>query len=293
MIGTSYIDIPIATPWSTQSHPKHHCYVDTNSGPCRYIFCVICTSYIIVQHGAHNLIPNVDTNCPYNLGIRQVTAGVCCYSIGKNKRQDKSARLWPNQKSTGLSFNLGLPKITTLITLPIKISHHPNARLLVGWRHYFNSSHQIVLFRCSLSPKWPLMKCYDFRSHHWNKSWEWFRNHAMISGKFTKPMSWPFTGRFRNSSGALRPPSFVVNSWGKPRASANAWDPHGIPWHGLVTFQLFKSQLFKPNPMTSHGALGYYIYINLTRKQCFEWWYNWLFPMIYTAWRVLETSQRC
>ena len=53
-----------------------------------------------------------------------------------------------------MEFQPGLAETTTLITLPIKISDHPNARLLDDWRHIFNRSHQIV-FRCSLSPKWP------------------------------------------------------------------------------------------------------------------------------------------
>ena len=83
---------------------------------CRYIFCVICTSYIIVQHGAHNLIPNVDTNFgPFNLGIRQCTARVCCYSIGK-----KNGKI--NLPSFGqinqIERQPGLTKTTTLITLP-------------------------------------------------------------------------------------------------------------------------------------------------------------------------------
>ena len=138
--------------------------------------------------------------------------------IGKNGKTNLRDWLstWAYQKQP--PWSLSQSKCRTIRT----------ARLLVGWRHYFNHSHQIVLLRCSLSPKWQfwtaaILDCIiGIYGNH--------ENHAMILGtelnltNFTSPL------RFRvapscssktciddiKSSPSLRPFG-EVNSWKGPR----------------------------------------------------------------------------
>ena len=77
--------------WSTPSHPKRHCYFETNFGP-------------------------------YNLGIRQWNA---VYGAGTSKLSAK--QICPNfGQIKRIKFQPGLAEVTTLIILPTKMSYHPN-----------------------------------------------------------------------------------------------------------------------------------------------------------------------
>ena len=137
-----------------------------------------------------------------------------------------------------IEFQPGLAETTTLITLLIKISHHPNTRLLVGWRHYFNRSHQIA-FSVPLEPKWPfwtaaILDCIIGIDG----------NHAMIletKRVFTEVLSGTFIFKrnIHTSMSSSLPHHSVlpgVKRW-KAAGLSNA-KPRGITV-SLVTFQVF------------------------------------------------------
>ena len=209
-----------------------------------------CDLYIILQIGAHHPHPKrhcyLETNFgPYNLGIRQWNAVIWCLL-----HQKKSAKqICPNfGQIKRIEFQPGLTEATTLIILPTK-NVLPSERLACSMIEGITSigSYQIVLLRCSLSPKWPFWMCGDFRLHPWKKYW----NHAMILGNQTclhrdfPSGTFVFKRNINGMSSSLATHHSVlpsgVNSW-KAAGLGAGKRSHGVAWYRMVS--LVKSQVF-------------------------------------------------